>query len=782
MKSYFTFLRRNKAYAAIDIFGLAISMMFVVLIGGYTWQEMHTDRQHSKADRMYWLGLNINGEKSKGSCWYLQFLLRDRLPEIENSTALFRLTLNLNLSDRKILTNCYMVDSTFYDIFDFKLIQGDPKSVFNHPNNIVVTAEYARKTWGDGDPIGKSIILVEDEQPLVVAGIMEPMKQTAFMTEDRQPVDMLVNFSMLKHINSSLVSTEMYNAGDANVIMLAKDGHDLINHKKEIEEAVKNDFWPLKLPGMDGHIEVYPFEESYFSEIIPRHANSGDRKLVSLLFGVGLVILLFAIMNYINLTVALVGKRAKEMATRRLLGEDRHHIMWRLILESTVLCAFSMLVGIALAFIMKPYASAVLNTPIDITGCVNAMTVSILILVLMVMSVVSGIIPALMLSAMKPIEAVKGELRRKSNMIFGKTFIVIQNVTTIVMVACALTMYLQVRHLIEAPLGYDPQGIVKIPIQFTENLANDAMLFKDELMKLSCVEKVSFSMGEPHQRGNNNTVTQDGRTISFREFVADSVFLDILRFNIKKELNHASGIKHYLNMQAISELGLDDDATHYVLSGDRIPIAGIVSDFKIGNILSNQSPVRIIEAKPFEDFWPWNLLIKTTGDRQQAIERIKETFEKVYPKDLADSALEMPFLTQQIEKDFDYQKNLSTILTVFAIVAIILSILGLTAMSTYYVRQRSQDIAIHKVMGGTSTEVLTKLVRTFMNYVLIAAVISIPIIYYVMNDWLSQFSYRINIHWWIYASCALLAIIICFISVVSQCSKAANVNPINSLK
>lgn len=782
MKSYFTFLSRNKAYAAIDIFGLAISMMFVVLIGGYTWQEMHIDKQHSKADRMYWLGLDFNGEKTKGSCWYLQFLLRDRFPEIENSSALFRLTVNLNLSDRKILTNCYMVDSTFYDIFDFKLIQGDPKTVFNHPNNIVVTQEYARKTWGDGDPMGKSIILVENEQPLVVAGVMEPMKQTAFMTEDGQPVDMLVNFNMLKHINSSLVSTEMYNAGDANVILLAKDGHYLTEKGKELEESVKNDFWPLKLPDMDVHLKAYPFEGSYFSEITARHANSGDRKLVRLLIGVGLVILLFAIMNYINLTVALVGKRAKEMATRRLLGEDRLHIMWRLILESMVLCAFSMLVGVALAFIMKPYASALLHKPIDIVGCVNAMTVTLLILALIVMSVISGIIPALMLSSMKPIEAVKGELRRKSNMVFGKTFIVIHNVTTIVMVACALTMYLQVRHLIEAPLGYDPQGIVKIPIQFTENLANDAILFRDELMKLPCVEKVSFSMGEPHQRGNNNTVTQDGRTMSFREFVADSVFLDILRFNMKKELNHASGIKHYLNMQAIGELGLDEDATDYVLSGDRNPIAGIVSDFKIGNILSTQHPVRIIEAQPFVEFWPWNLLIKTIGDRQQAVERIKETFEKIYPKDLADSALEMPFLTQQIEKDFDYQKNLSTILTVFAIVAIILSILGLTAMSTYYVRQRSQDIAIHKVMGGTSGEVLTKLVRTFMIYVLIAAVISIPIIYYVMNDWLSQFSYRIEVYWWIYAVSAMLAIMICFISVVNQCNKAANVNPINSLK
>ncbi|MDE5846632.1 MAG: ABC transporter permease, partial [Muribaculaceae bacterium] len=148
----------------------------------------------------------------------------------------------------------------------------------------------------------------------------------------------------------------------------------------------------------------------------------------------------------------------------------------------------------------------------------------------------------------------------------------------------------------------------------------------------------------------------------------------------------------------------------------------------------------------------------------------------------SDYAFEQPFMHQEIEKDFDAQRRLSVILTVFALIAIMISMLGLMAMSTYYVRQRSMDIAVHKVMGGTSGDVLTRLVRTFMTYVLIAAAISIPIIYYVMNDWLSQFSYRIPLYWWIYASAALLAIAICFVSVVSQCRKAANTNPIESLK
>lgn len=781
MKSYLKFLSRNKAYTAIDVFGLAISIMFVVLIGCYTWQESHIDKQHSKAERMYYIGLEFDGHKTMGGHWYEQYLLKDKFPEIESSTAVVRNSRWLTYEDKQIQTECYFVDSTFYDIFDFKLVQGDPKKVLDNPSNIVVSEEYARKVWGDEDPIGKSIIFDTNEEPLVVSGVMEPMKNTAFMTYDKRPIDMLLNFSMAKYVNPSLVGTGMYNATGSDIILLAKEGYDLTTRKKEYEEALKNDYWILGLPEDNIRLDILPFSGSYFSEVTSGHMNFGNIKLIKLLFSVGLVILLFAIMNYINLTVALAGKRAKEMATRRLLGEGRTRIMWRLISESTILCAISMIIGIALAYLLQPYASALLETPIDITGCLNFTTVTFLVIVLLITSIISGIIPALLLSSMKPIEAVKGAFRRKSNMVFGKLFIVIQNVATITMVAAAITMYTQVQYLINAPLGYDYDGVINISYQYMYN-ENKGELFRDELMKLPCVEKVSFSQGVPHTRGNNNTFTYEGRTISLQVFKCDAVFMDLLGIKIKKDNHIVDDIKKYFNTRTLNELGLDEDATDYPFEDERPTIAGIVEDFKIGNILSNQNPLQIVVLKPFEGFSPWNMLIKINGDEQQALEQVKGVFEKLYGNDLLEEAFEKPFMRQQIESDFENEERLSTIISIFALIAIMISMLGLMAMSTYYVRQRSLNIAVHKVMGGTSGEVLVKLVRTFMIYVIIASVLSIPIIYYVMNDWLSQFSYRINVEWWIYAASALLAIIICFVSVVTQCDKAANTNPVNSLK
>ncbi len=778
MKSYLKFLSRNKAYAAIDIFGLAVSMMFVILIGCYSWQETHIDKQHSKAGRMYYLGFDMAGEKFMGGHWREQFLLKQKFPEIENSTAIFRDTRWLEYESSPVETNCLFVDSTFYDIFDFKLIQGDPKTALDNPAGIVVSEEYARRVWGDKDPMGQSILFNTEEKPFVVTGVMEPMTNTAFMTSDKRPVDMLLNFYMMKHVNPSIINRNMSNASGADIILLAKEGHDLTKRKKEYETALKDQFWILNLPEDDIRLDVYPFEESYFSEIHSGNLNYGDGKLLKLLFSAGLVILLFAIMNYINLTVALAGKRAKEMATRRLLGEGRLQIMWRLIGESSILCAISMIIGIALAFAMQPYASALLETPIDIAGCANVTTIGLLFFILAVMGVTSGIIPAVMLSSMKPIEAVKGAFSRKSNMVFGKFFIVVQNVATITMVASAITMYCQVQHLINAPLGYDTEGIMVIDYQY---IMDNDKLFKNELMKLPCVEKVSFSAGYPLQGGNNNTFIYEGKTISLQMFIVDSVFMDVFGLKLKKDNHVASNIKTYFDMRAINELGLTENSLEFQYKEEKNTIAGIVEEFHLRDILSDQHPLLIVESN-LEDFMPWNVLIKVRGDKKDALDQVKGVFEKYFSTQYSDRAFDKPYISQQLESHFEDQKRLSVIISIFAIIAVMISMLGLIAMSTYYVRQRSLDIAVRKVMGGTSMEVLSHLVRTFMLYVVIAAVVSIPVIYYVMNDWLSDFTYRISIYWWIYAASALLAIIICFVSVAAQCSKAANTNPINSLK
>ncbi|MCM1451790.1 MAG: ABC transporter permease [Clostridium sp.] len=782
MKSYFNFLKRNKAYALIDALGLALSMMFVVLIGCYWWQETHIDSQHSKADRMYMVGLDWGGGQGRGetlgSNWRIQPILKGKFPEIEASTAIFRNHRWLSLDDNRIETDVIFVDSTFYDVFDFELISGDKHTALDDPRSAIVTEEYARRVWGDGDPMGKTIIFNTNEEPFVVTGVMEPMTNTMLMTDKHRPVDMLLNFSMVKYVNSSMTSEGMNNATGAEIVILTNGKYDAEELSEKYHEALKDDYWILHMPGYETKLKLFPFKDVYFSGIGSGNINVGSPDLTKLLFMTGVVILLFAIMNYINLTVALAGKRAKEMATRRLMGESRGAIMWRLVKESTLMCAVAFGIGIVLAILAKPYAESLLGTPIHFGACVNAITISFAVCVILIMGLASGITPAVLISSVKPIDAVKGAVKRRSNMVFGKIFIVLQNVCTIVMVASAITMYLQVRHLINAPLGYNTHGIAQMVLPYDGD--ND-QAFLSDLKGLACVDKVSLCWQAPLNGGNNNTMEHEGKTISFQTFQGDSCYMDILGLKVRKDNHLTSSMKSYVNDQAIAELGISEDTPDFQFYERRIKIAGIMEDFKIRDILSEQHPVIVEIGKAYEDFYPWNVMVKIKGDEREAIEQMKALYHEHFPG-MSDEVLENIMLDDNLAMIYDKQSKLSTIIAIFAGIAVVISMLGLVAMSTFYVQQRSKEIAVRKVMGGTSMDVLGRLVRSFMLYVCVAAVIAIPVIYYVMNDWLSEYSYRIDLYWWIYALAIAQALIVCFLAVVAQSYRAANANPVATLK
>lgn len=777
MKSYFIFLKRNKAYAIIDVLGLALSMMFVVLIGAYTWQESHVDTQHSKADRMYFLGLDMDGKKFLGSNWRVQPILREKFPEIESSTAIYRHNRTLEYNDEKFNTNIYLVDSTFYDIFDFELIAGDRNTVLDDPNSVVITEAYARRVFGDENPIGKSMQFQKGEDPVIIAGIMAPMENTALTMLDHTAPDMLVDFSKIRFINSSMYGEEMGNAIGADVVLLTREPIDHIRKAAEYEKGLKDHYWILNLPEDKIRLELLPFKDAYFSEITSAvgNMNNGNLSMLRLLFIAGTVVLVFALMNYINLTVALSTRRAKEMATKRLLGESRTGIIMQLVGESTLLCFVSFAIGFGLALLAEPYASALLDVPVNIIGCLNIVTIGFLIGTILLTGIIAGIAPAWIISSVKPIEIVNGTFRRKNSMVFSKIFIVIQNVVTIVMIASALTINMQVRHLINAPLGYETKGIIRLWSP------PNHQLFVEKVRQLPCVEAVSSCWLSPFDGGNNYTMTHDGRTISFQVFYADSAYMKLLGLELERDNHTTSAVKHYINRQALAELGLADDATTFPFNDETLEVSGILKDFKIRDVLAEQHPVQIVIGEAGKDFGPWTILIKVTGDETQALDQIKELYIELNESSYSDDIFENCFIEQQIAEQYHLEYNLSVIIFIFAVIAVVISMLGLVAMSSYYVQQRAREIAIRKVMGSTSAEVLSRLVRSFLIYVVAAFVVAIPIIYYLMNRWLADYSYRIEVYWWIYAVSGFCCIIISLLAVYFQSRRAANSNPIKSL-
>lgn len=792
MKSYLKFLSRNKAYTVIDVFGLAVSFMFLIIIGAYTWQENHLDSQQSKLERMYLLGMDFDHRSAKitGSHYRIIERLANQFPEIETGAPLSRGEINmLNPADEPVTMYTLFTDSAFFSIFDFELEEGDPGMALTLPNSLVVTREFARKMWGDEDPIGKSLKWNQNDNadPMTVTGVIKPLTNSMLTPTDGKNIEALVNFMRLEYINDYLTAENMGNATGIDVVLLAKEGHDLKMEERKYHDFAKGFFWILQLPEDNISLKVIPYDEYYFSEYLSSNRNleHGNLKLVNMLFLFGLVILLFALMNYVNLTVALSGYRAKEMATRRLLGDSRSGIMAKLIGESLALCMLSFVIGAAMAWLAFPFAENLLATKIHIADCITPLTVIVTAGIILLMGILAGIVPAWLISSAKPIDVVRGTFRRRTKMVFSKVFIVVQNVITIVMIATAVTMYLQVEHLVNAPLGYDTDDVMYIEY-FDGGPGSNARTFMQRVEQLPGVEAVSKCAGHPLQGGNNETgvymVGGEKRTLSFQIFLGDANFLKVLGMGIDRD-NQISGTKKlYLNHQALSELGLDENANSVPAGGssEEQALAGVLSDFKIRGILADQHPVRvyIYSNQQAEDFWGWGFLIKVNGDKDQVAQQVKDIYHELNNYEYPRNAL---YLQDDIRENYKAERNMQHIVTIFAMIALIISLLGLIAMSTYFVNQRQREIAVKKVFGCESDEVLRRLVSTFLAYIGIAFVIAVPVIYHLMQWWLSTFAYRISLYWWIYAVAGVICTLVAILAVFAQSYRAANANPVKTL-
>lgn len=774
LKSYLKFLSRNKTYTAIDVFGLAISFAFLILIGTYLWQETHIDKQHHLKDRIYMYGIEMDGEFASGSHWRLGKMFVDAFPEIENACGMLYHQHYLVKDGVKIATTMYLTDPSFFEMFDFPLVRGDRKQILDEPNSMVVTEEYARKVWGNKDPIGQTITMIEDSVNLIVTGIMEPFQNTAFQPlSNNQPVEAIIRFENARFINYSVYSSQMNNATATDLFFLAKPGTDLRENIEKYQKMVDEKFWIYQLPDTDYKLHLIPFNDRYFSDFKSSFGSlrNGNPWMVKVLSAVALLILFFAITNYINLTVAQAAFRAKEMATRRLVGASRIAIFIRLILESAVLCSLSLMLGIGLSFLLKPYANNLLQTELDIIDCLNVDTILIASGIFITASVLAGIIPAILISNNKPIEIVRGTFRRRSKMIFSKVFIIIQNMTTITMVALSLIMILQINHLINAPLGYNIKNVISFYPPTDEKLAT----FKDECRNLSCVEYISLDWGAPLHGGNNNTMTYQGHTISIQDFYVTPDYMKIYEIPILKD-SGVDGV--YVNRQLLEEFGLDENATEFPFYDTMMNIKGIIDDIQLCTIEDESHPIWIWVMKEDQNNDCWHISIRIKGNQQEAWKQICDVSKRVLDYD---PVIDKPYLEQTIEERFDDVKRLADIVVIFTVVALVISLLGLVAMSTYFVEQREREIAIRKVFGSQNSAVLTRLLWQFAIYILISFIIACPIIYYLGHLFLSEFKYTINISWWIYAVAAVGCMTVSLLTTLWQSYCAANTNPTKAL-
>ncbi len=774
-KSYFTFLGRNKLYTAINFFGLSVSLAMIVLISTYTLRQLGTDSQHENADRIYMVSNGVSDVNG----YYLPKYLLGRYPEIEAAVSVTADTEEIEVGNNrdKIFAEVMSADSTFFRIFTCPMVDGDASLFATDRRNAVISESFARKLFGGSiSPLGQPLRIEGESVDYVISAVMRDIDNSVLPS-----ADVVLRAERLPEINPSNNET-MDNAGSAVTFLLAGRNADLASRADDMLEYFKEIYWPYR-GGRYDRVVLIPLREVYFSGTESSAFNRGNRDFVAILFSVAFILLLFAVINYVNLTMAQTGFRAKEMATRRLLGASRGEIVFKLILESVFFSAAAFVLGLFLADAVNPLACRLLDydftvwsefTPLYVAGCV---------LFVAAVGVVSGVAPAMAISRYKPVDVVKGSYRSRTKQVYSKIFIAVQNAVTVVMLTSALTMYLQIKHMINMPLGYNVDDVMVVD----NNLPNASRVasFVEELRRAPQVVSVGVGNGTPLWGTNNNTIWYgEQRMVSFQQILGDSAYFDIFGFKVKRD-NHTDD-DWFFNEHTFREMELDEDVEALPLgrSGDyRMTVGGVYEDFRMFHSMREQSAAMIFrhEAWPYDKRMPWNTIIKTSGDHRAAKEAVKAAWLKIVP-DGAWNDDGCTYMTDYISKLYAEQDRLLSIVSIFTALAVLVSALGLLAISIYYILQKRQEIAIRKVFGSTRREIVERLVGPFLALVAAGGAVAVPFSWQIMNAWLEGYSYRIGLHWWIFVAAVAAALLFSALTVLWHSVRAADENPVNAVK
>ena len=781
MKSYFRFLSRNKLYTLINIAGLVVSLMFIILMGDYTWRQFTIDSWHKNADQIVLIGSQDNffmwpqaGGDIKAMC-----------PEVEQSCAVMSQSGKIKYGDRVVedgddKSTIMLADSTFFNFFDYELTQGNKRYALDKPDKCVITERLAKRLFGDKNPMGESIQITGERH--VRIGHDDPYDSTLVYTVSAiakdfdhtvLPNETQIIVSMQRYPQVMGYQLENYTAaygpnGVSKVFLMLQSGTSLDSKKSVIADYLDKNYY--------GKWEATELTFTSLKDIMFAPQNSGagmqkgDKSRLRILLAAVLAILFFAISNYINLTVANTGFRAKEMATRKLFGSSQNDISLKLIAESTLMVAFSFVVGLALAFAFQDDAVELFKGKIDLYGDISLGTVSVSIAFILLVGVISGIMPSWQLSRFQPIDIVKGSFRYRSKMVLGKIFIILQNVVTVVMLTSALVIWLQLNHLIHAPLGYNTEHlfVINTPEGKDQTVRNllEKMPFVE---KIGTFEKTSLATGSCSMQ----SVTRNDKVITLFLLDLDKTAYDLYGLKKKKDFGQTSD-GYYLTEETMRLMEYTDTTTQTIWDK---PIAGVLNDIHRINVLQGVDPF-VVQIK--DTFTYPSYLVKTNGDKQAKAAFLNMMSEQGVPE--ADIEWYVQSLEESIAETFADQRNTLKIISLFTIIAIVISILGYIGMSLFFIRQRQKEIAIRKVMGSTSREVLLLMLRTFSIPLLISFVIAVPISWYFMSDWLSNFSYRIALSPWIFAVAGFTCFIISMLTVIVQSWHAASENPINNIK
>ncbi len=784
MKSYFRFLSRNKLYTAIEVVGLSVALAFVLLIGSYIWQQYSISHENPDYDRIYF--------PFQSMPYGIYEPLKEQFPAIEKITLIdAHEDVVMESGDETFATRGLAVRGDFFDIFDYEFLVGNGDCLVSY-TDIIVSESYATKIAGKPElAIGMKIQPVEfDCEAYTITGVIKDFeykywKYMDFICKGESP------------INNGPQQNPIFTLSGVIFLQVAEG-----TEKDEVRTqilSVFNQLWgekftPEIFKQFADSFEVERFDNLLFSgDQLSEYLSMVDKRQVIILTIVALLLLISAVINYVNLNLALTNKRAKEMATRSLVGADKRHIAAKYILESVSFTAVCAIIAVGIAIAMAPYIGRLIDGQ-TILIPFTAASIFLYILFVVVIGGICGLIPAMNISSIKPISIVNGTYRRKIRAGLNRFFILLQTILAITLIASAIVLDKQMVHMMDMPLGADIEN--KFIISTDTDHANKVIPMMDEIAGLPFVKDVALSNGYPTAI-HFSTALMDEKTgmTNVSVMICDTEAFEMWGFDIKEDFGTSLAYSVWFTESLYNLCGNRDEAQNIAKTWDgnfnhtRIDhLGGVLGNIAGDNAMNEsitQSKVAVI-VLPIDDFGCYNndILIETDGNHEAA----KKAFDRIYRKFSEDyngvyiEPYEFGYVEDMIVNELEEGNSTVTLLKIFAILAVLLSVLGLVAMSTYFAAEKEKGIAIRKVFGSTMSGEARRNITEYMVLTLIGSIIAAPLAWIFCERYLEEFAYRIELTPWPFVVATLLAMFISLVSVLWQIIRAAKTNPAGALK
>ncbi len=782
---------KYKANSAINVFGLVLSLSAAIIIGLYLKHEFSYDNMHADVDRLYRVNtISHMGQTPRhmySTAPQLVPAVLEDIPEVESATSLMVNILNKPLKWREKAFFEYRmsgVHQAFVDMFDLTILKGDASGLSNGLNNVLVSESMSDKIFGNEDPLDEIITINSNDKDhqFKVIGIYADLPSNSHFDKRSQRFDLLT--SMESHQSVHGAGNWRSTWGPAYIKLKSPIDQETLNAK--INEMLK------RRAGEDIWYEHYaqPVRNIHLNQDGYQIESEGDLKQLYVFAIIGVLILLIACINYINLTTAQASVRLKEVGIRKVIGAKRKQFVTQFLVEASLLSGLSMVLAAVLVNFMIPIINSnfSLNLGLSLGSDVAALIGFFLLMFLV--SVLCGVYPGFYLSRLSPSHLLRSSGASKSGGgFFRKVLVALQYATSIALVIATLIILDQLRFMSKQDLGFEKEEVIYIKMGSDESKKYGETLLS-EIEKLPGVVATSLtgnSLGDGSMSGNGvavgETAIEDGEM--HQVLAVDYEYLSALRLELtngrwfSEDFGTDRKEGYVVNEALVKHFGLTDPiGVRLSRNGSEGKIVGVVGDFHFKSMRHSIEPL-VMHMAPRDDFAYWNMAVRLSPTNAvESLAQLEATWQSVVP----DVPFKFEFLDQKVEAYYKSDKDFATMFSVFSMLAISVSCLGLIGLVAFTTQRRSKEIGIRKVLGATVAKILSLISRDFVKLIAVGAVVAIPSAYFFSQNWLQGFEYRIEVSYWTFAIGLISTIIISWVSVSYISLKAAKANPVDSLR